>query len=170
MPFPWTLILAVVFVAAAWDIRSRRIPNWLSLPFLGAGLLWSGFGRGLPGFGASLAAIAVVVAALGPIWWLRGMGLGDVKLCAAIGAWIGPSQMFFALVMTGIAGGVLAAGYALWCGSLGRSLSGTAGLLGRMWGRSPAGNPTLTLEGPGALAIPYAPAIAIGTLFAFLAR
>ena len=40
---------------------------------------------------------------------MGGMGAGDVKLCAAIGAWIGPGQLLIALVLTGLAGGVMAA-------------------------------------------------------------
>ena len=39
---------------------------------------------------------------------MGGMGAGDVKLCAAIGAWIGPSQLFIALVLTGLVGGAMA--------------------------------------------------------------
>jgi prepilin peptidase CpaA len=96
------------------------------------------------------------------------MGMGDLKLCAAIGAWIGPSQMLFALVVTGIAGGIIAAGYALRRKSLSRSLEGAADLAGRLWGKR--GQDRLALDRPGALAIPYAPAIAIGTLFAYLAQ
>jgi len=168
MPSAWWPILALVSFAAAWDIYCRRIPNWLVLPFLAAGLLLSGLTRGLAGAGASLAGIAVAVAAFGPICWMGGMGMGDLKLCAAIGAWIGPSQMLFALVVTGIAGGIIAVGYALRRKSLGRSLEGAADLAGRLWGKR--GPDRLSLDRPGALAIPYAPAIAIGTLFAYLAR
>ncbi len=168
MPSHWWPILVVVLIAAAWDIHSRRIPNWLVVPFLAAGLALAGMGKGLPGLGSSLAGVAVAAIALGPLCWLRGMGMGDLKLCAAIGAWIGPSQMLLALVMTGIAGGVLAAGYALYHGVLGRSLDGAGGLIESFWKRG--GDRRKTLDQPGGLAVPYAPAIAIGTIFAFLAR
>jgi len=151
MPPAWWPILAVASFAAAWDIYCRRIPNWLVLPFLVAGLVVSGLARGFAGAGASLAGVGVAVAALGPMCWLGGMGMGDLKLCAAIGAWIGPSQMLFALVVTAIAGGIIAACYVL-------------------RRNSPGGPPRLALDQPAALAIPYAPAIAIGTLFAFLAQ
>jgi prepilin peptidase CpaA len=168
MPPAWWPILAVASFAAAWDIYCRRIPNWLVLPFFVAGLVVSGLTRGFAGAGASLAGVGVAVAAMGPICWMGGMGMGDLKLCAAIGAWIGPSQMLFALVVTAIAGGVIAACYALRRNSLGRSLDGAADLAGRLWGKR--GSRRLALDQPGALAIPYAPAIAIGTLFAFLAQ
>src|SRR5690349_15705202 len=100
MPCAWWPILAAVSLAAAWDIWCRRIPNWLVLPFLVAGLVSTGASRGFTGVAASVAGIAVAVAVVGPICWMRGMGMGDLKLCAAIGAWIGPSQMIFALVIT----------------------------------------------------------------------
>ena len=67
-----------------------------------------------------------------------------------------------------IAGGIIAVGYALRRKSLGRSLDLAAHLAGRLWGRSASDKPAL--DRPGALAIPYAPAIAIGTLFAYLAQ
>jgi prepilin peptidase CpaA len=166
----WLFILIVVTIAAAWDIYSRRIPNWLVLPFLAAGLVLSGMEHGWSGVGSSLGAMALVIATIGPLCWLLAMGMGDLKLCAAIGAWIGPSQMLFALVMTGIAGGFLAVGYALYHGALGSSLDSTGGLIGRLWNRGPAVEQARNLDHPGALAFPYAPAIAIGTVFAFLAR
>ena len=50
---------------------------------------------------------------------LGGMGMGDVKLCAAIGAWVGPSQLMIALVITGLAGGVMAVCWAASRGFLG---------------------------------------------------
>jgi prepilin peptidase CpaA len=170
MHLNWWPILIVVLIAAGWDVYSRRIPNWLVLPFLAVGLVLSGMEHGLNGLGNSLAGMAVVAVTLGPICWLRGMGMGDLKLCAAIGVWIGPSQMLFALVMTGIAGGVLAVGYALYHGALGRSLDSTGGLIGNLWRRGSDEDRRKTLDHPGALSVPYAPAIAIGTIFAFLAR
>jgi len=69
------------------------------------------------------------------------MGMGDLKLAAAVGAWIGPEQFLLAFIVTGVAGGLMAVTYT-------------------RKGRS-------TLR---AAAIPYAPAIAAGALFAFLAR
>ena len=49
---------------------------------------------------------------------MGGMGAGDVKLCAAIGAWIGPMQLIYALVFTGLAGGLMALAWAAWGGFL----------------------------------------------------
>src|SRR5579862_9691774 len=84
------VIFSVLAVATVWDIAQRRVPNWLVLPFLVAGLVWSGLGGGWAGMEQSLAGLAIAVAFTGPFCWLRGMGMGDLKLCAAVGAWLGP--------------------------------------------------------------------------------
>lgn len=120
--------------------------------------------------GKSLAGAALGAGILGALYLLGGMGLGDVKLCAAVGAWIGPSQLFVALVVMGVAGGVIALIWAACGGFLKQSLQG-AGDLVCGWGRGASRrHPRLTLESPGAKSIPYAPAIAIGVVFSFLGR
>ena len=166
----WWPTVIVLVVATVIDIRSRRIPNWLSLPFLLIGVVGSAIRGGLPAFLQSVAGIAVAVVVAGILCYLRGMGMGDLKLCAAVGAWIGPGQLLFALIVTGIAGGIMAVGYALWHGSLGRSLDSTAELLSgfRKHGLRP--HPVIAMENRQSLKMPYAPAIAVGTLFSFFAR
>src|ERR1700688_4352588 len=104
----WWPIVTLLMVATAVDIYSRRIPNWLVLPFLAAGLIVGTANHGLKGLVQSLSSVALAVAVTGILCWLRGMGTGDLKLLAAVGAWIGPAQMGMALIATGIAGGVLA--------------------------------------------------------------
>ncbi|MGD0546880.1 MAG: prepilin peptidase [Terracidiphilus sp.] len=121
--------LIVLAVATFTDLRSRRIPNWLVLPFLVAGIVvspwrtdWSGKGHALwartdwsairhgfgwHGMGQSFAGLGLGLLIYGiPFLWF-GKGAGDVKLCAAIGAWIGPMQLFWALFLTALAGGLM---------------------------------------------------------------
>jgi prepilin peptidase CpaA len=91
------------------------------------------------------------------------MGMGDLKLCAAVGAWIGPGQLLTALVMTTLIGGVMALGWAITGGFLKEVLLSSAGLVfGRRKG--------LTLANPAARKMPYAPAVALGTILSFLGR
>ena len=85
----------------------------------------------------------------------------------APGAWIGPEQLFMALIATGIAGGVLAAGYALYKGVARDSFDGAGDLVFGFWKRGFQPHPTLVLDNPSKLGMPYAPAIAIGTVFSF---
>jgi prepilin peptidase CpaA len=163
----WWPTVVVLMMAVVIDIRSRRIPNWLSLPFLVAGLALSAWRGGLPGFGRSIAGVGLAVALAGALCYLRGMGMGDLKLFAAVGAWIGPGQLFVALIATGIVGGFLAVGYALWHGSLGKSLDSTGELLAGFGKTGFRPHATIALNNAQALKMPYAPAIAIGTIFSF---
>ena len=142
--FAWWPTIAVLAVATFTDLRSRRIPNWLVLPFMAAGLVvpallagWHGLGQSLEGFGLG-ALIYGFLAVIG------GMGMGDVKLVAAIGAWVGPKQLLFAILITAMAGGLMAVGWAIY-----------GKFAGDVW---------------KSRKIPYAPAIAIGTLISFFSR
>jgi prepilin peptidase CpaA len=159
--------LAVLAVATYTDLRSRRIPNWLVFPFLAVGLVVSGWIGGWAGLGRSLEGLALAGFLFGIFFVLGGMGAGDVKLCAAIGAWVGPKQILFALVLTGIVGGIMAVGWAIAGGFLGELFTGTSKLLFGWRKRDKEGEPKMTLANPKARKMPYAPAIAIGTLLSF---
>jgi prepilin peptidase CpaA len=110
------------------------------------------------------------VLLLGIFCWMGGMGMGDLKLCAAIGAWIGPGQLFVALVITGIAGGVMAICWAIAGGFLGELFKGTGDLVFGLKDRGLRPHPQLVLDNPLARKMPYVPAIAFGTLVSFFSR
>lgn len=95
--------------------------------------------------------------------------MGDVKLCASIGAWVGPHQLILALVFTGVAGGVMALAWAACGGFLNESLSGAGDLIFGLRKRGFRPHATLTLASAGAHKMPYAPAIAVGTILSFFA-
>src|SRR5206468_6742745 len=103
----------LVLVAAVYDLRFRRIPNWLNLSgiILGFGLnaflfQWSGTAKAGEGM---LLAVAVYL----PLYVLRGMGAGDVKLMAAVGALVGPGNWFEIFIATALLGGAAAGVFAL---------------------------------------------------------
>ena len=98
------------------------------------------------------------------------MGAGDVKLCAAIGAWIGPDQLFIALVITGMAGGIMVLCWAAFGGFLKDLFTGTGNLVFGARDRGQLRDPELVLANPLKRKMPYAPAIAIGTLISFFAQ
>jgi prepilin peptidase CpaA len=164
----WPVLIAVV-IATISDIRSRRIPNWLVFPFLLAGLVASTVAHGWSGLGHSLLGVLLAAALLGVFYWLGGMGMGDVKLCAAIGAWVWPEQLVMVLVGMGLAGGVMAVGWAVCRGFLKETLNGTSDLLFGFRKRGFRPHETLVLTNPKTRKMPYAPAIAIGAIFSFLA-
>jgi prepilin peptidase CpaA len=96
--------------------------------------------------------------------------MGDLKLCMAIGAWIGPSQLMLALVLTGIVGGLMAICWAIAGGFLGELFQNTGDLVFGVRERGLRPHPELVLDHPLARTMPYAPAIAIGTLISFFSR
>jgi len=169
-PYAWWPTLAVLIVATVTDIRSRRIPNWLSFPFLLGGLVVSTWIDGWHGLGQSLIGMLLGGLVYGVLAMMGGMGMGDVKLCAAIGAWIWWQQLAFALVMIAVAGGIMALAWAAIGGFWGEMFSGAGDLLFG-WRKRGLHTPAdLNLSNPRARKMPYAPAIAIGTLISFFSR
>ena len=165
----WWPTCIVLAIATFTDLRSRRIPNWLVLPFLVAGVGVSTWMHGWTGLGTSLEGLALGAVLYGILCFMGGMGMGDVKLVAAIGAWVGPSQLFFALILTAMAGGVMALIWAARGGFLGELFQGSGDLLFGFGKRGMTPHPELVLSNPKARKMPYAPAIAIGTLISFFA-
>src|ERR1035438_2320367 len=159
--------LSLVVIASVIDVRCRRIPNWLVVPFLVAGIVFGAGWHGKAGLGKSLGGIALAALALGVLCAVRGIGMGDLKLCAAVGAWIGPAQLGVALVVMAVAGGLMAIVRAARDGKMNESLDGAGDLLFGFRARGFRRHPTLALDQPGARGMPYAPAILIGTLFSF---
>lgn len=168
--FAWWPTLIVLAVATFTDLRNRRIPNWLVLPFLVAGIAVSGWLHGWYGIGQSFAGMGLGLLIYGFLFWMGGMGAGDVKLCAAIGAWIGPNQLFIALIITGMAGGFMVLCWAAFGGFLKDLFNGSSNLLFGWKQRGQLSDPELALANPLRRKMPYAPAIAIGTLISFFAR
>ena len=87
--------------------------------------------------------------------------MGDLKLCAMVGAWIGPAQFGVALVVMAIVRAALD-------GGMKESLNGAGDLLFGFRKRGSRPHPTPAPDQPGARGMPYTPAILIGTLFSFL--
>lgn len=166
----WWPTVAVLAVATVTDLRSRRIPNWLVVPFLVAGIIVSVTTHGWHGLLHSLEGLALGAVLFGVLAVMGGMGMGDVKLCAAIGAWIGPGQLAVALVVTGIVGGIMAVCWAIAGGFVGDLFKNTGDLVFGLKDRGLQPHAELVLENPSARKMPYAPAIAIGTLFSFFSQ
>jgi prepilin peptidase CpaA len=162
-PIPLWPTAALVLGAAVTDLRSRRIPNALVLPFLVLAIVSAALSDGWSGVGQSLLGAGIGAGAMAAFCVLGGMGMGDLKLFAAVGAWIWPSQLVMALIMTSLCGGVMAILWAVARGFFWESMRGTAGLImGKRGG--------LTLANPASRKMPYAPAIALGTLLSFFGR
>lgn len=108
MPFLLKVLLAMTAVAAAcYDLRIRRIPNWLNLSGLLLGLGLNLYFESLHGLMSSAGGLLLALCIYIPLYALRGMGAGDVKLMAAIGAMVGPSNWLNIFLMTALLGGLI---------------------------------------------------------------
>jgi prepilin peptidase CpaA len=94
------------------DLRRRTLPNWLTVGGLAAGLAL-GARHGWHGLWMAAAGAAVGFAVLLPLFWMRAMGGGDVKLMAAYGAVLGPSLVLLAALLAAFFGALLAVGVLL---------------------------------------------------------
>lgn len=147
----------------AWgDIRTRRIPNYLILGTAVAGLACNLIFHGWLGLmGGVLGMLMGFGFLILPYLW-GGMGAGDVKALAALGAWLGPVGTLFLFCYMGIAGGLMAVGVLLWKGLLWRKARQGWIILTNLILCRPAG---LMIPAPPEEmipGIPYGVAIAIG--------
>ncbi|MCL5745790.1 MAG: A24 family peptidase [Acidobacteria bacterium] len=177
-PIVLQIVLALVaFVAAVYDFRFRRIPNWLTLSgvLLGIGLSsflnvtglnwYSGYN-----WRSALAGMGLAFAVYFPLYLLRGMGAGDVKLMAAIGAIVGPSNWFWVFVLSNILGGLVAVVLLLSKGRARRTFSNVGYMLNELAHLRPPylRREELDVKSHKAVTMPHGIAIAIGS-FVFLA-
>jgi prepilin peptidase CpaA len=154
-------------IGAVQDIRSRRIPNWLTYGSVSAGLAlrifwggWRGLGQGAEGM---LAGGGVFFL----FFLVRGMGAGDVKLMAAVGAWVGAWPAVLVMVYTAFTGLGIAILYMLFYGRMSSTLANAGELVRFHLASGVKPHPEINIQQPGAIKIPYGLAIAVGTLFLF---
>lgn len=112
-PIPWGVAVGVSLVAAAFDVKVRRIPNWLTGPVLAAGLAWSGHVGGVSGVADAVTAMLMCAVPYVILFAFAGGGAGDAKLMGALGAWLGCVNGVAMLAAVALSGVVLAAAYAM---------------------------------------------------------
>ena len=120
--WPYWVVTVFVIVAAYIDGKELRVPNKLTFPMIIAGWVYSMLAYGFAGEGWyiglawSLAGTAVGLLTLLPAYAIGGMGAGDVKMMAAIGAWVHVVITLWAFALGTIIGGILAVGMILFSG------------------------------------------------------
>lgn len=155
----------------AWgDVKTRRIPNYLTFGTALAGLGFQTGMHGWSGLASGLGGLALGFALLIGFYILGGMGAGDVKALAALGAWLGPSKTLELFIFMAVFGGILSIVLLWWRGYLWSTLrQGLVSLKNwflsyillrphRSLGRQVARNPASSAAG----GIPYAVALAAG--------
>ena len=113
--WPIWFVTITLIVAAVIDGYELKVPNWITFPMVVSGWIYSTVFASAhhdlawyEGLGWSLAGTVIGLLTLLPLYSIGGMGAGDVKLMAGIGAWIHVSNTLWAFVYTGIIGAVLA--------------------------------------------------------------
>ena len=157
-------VLLVVAVAVAFDVSTRRIPNALNFGAAAAAVCFAFFQAGIAGSMSALAGCFVGAALFFPFFAIGGMGAGDVKLLAALAAWLGPVDAIYLAFFSSLAGGVAALAFSVMRG-YGRQAVSNIWLMLMHWrvvGLRPV--PGLTLRDGHAPRLAYAVPIALGVL------
>lgn len=162
------LLLALVLVAAVYDLRYRRIPNWLTLPGVVCGLVLNSLlaDYWLDGLTFSLKGLALGFGLYFVLYALRAMGAGDVKLMAVVGTITGAQYWLVIFAITALIGGVLAVVFSIVRKRLGTTFWNVGFILSEMRRFRPAylGKEELDVKSDKALRMPHGAVIAAGTL------
>lgn len=156
----------LVILAAIWDVRTRRIPNWLTLSGMVLGVALNTFLFEINGLWFSLKGLGVAFGVYFVLYLLHAMGAGDVKLMAAVGAAAGPGNWLGILVLTSVAGAVAGLLLVAFKGRFRKTL-GNLGILISSLGRGRAPyreTPELDVSSDKAMRLPHGALIALGTL------
>jgi prepilin peptidase CpaA len=156
--------LIIAAAACATDLHSRRIPNWLTFGAAGGALAYHYLTGGPTAVQGAMSGWVTGLFLFMPLFLLGGMGAGDVKLLAALGAWLGAGDAVWLAIYTSMAGGVLALAMALRSGYLKTALRNIGGLARFWWMFGFRPMPAVTLENSAAPKLAYAIPIFVGTL------
>ncbi len=167
MATQWNGAFALAGVACWFDVRTRRIPNRLTLPATALGMAAATAAHGGSGALSSAAGLLVGMVLFFPMFALKGLGAGDVKLMGALGAWLGAAMVLGVAFYTTLAGGVLALALIVKHRDGGQAVRNLWLLLThwRVSGLRPLD--ALTLETSKGPKLPYALPIAVGLALAF---
>jgi Flp pilus assembly protein protease CpaA len=135
--------LVIAVSASVTDLKRREIPNWICVIALVGGLVANSLREGWAGLGSAALGAAIAFGIFLIRYFFFGMGGGDLKLMTGFGAILGSGHAFLGVLLSMGAGGILALAY----------------FLVHRWKRA-----------EGRVAIPYAPAIGVGSCLALVAR
>lgn len=167
--WPVWLVTVTLVVAAGIDGYKLKVPNWITFPMILSGWAYNGLVFGWQGVGDSLMGTVVGLGLLLPAYAIGGMGAGDVKLLAGVGAWVGSSVTFYAFCVSAVVGGVIAIGMVLYRRAWGKHRQQFEFILTEILTvRDPNQLSALAAERKSSmLLLPYGIPIAIGTIAYF---
>lgn len=150
----------VLSLIAGWtDLRSRRIPNWLTVPGLVIGMIANTVFGGWTGLAASLKGAALGLALLLPFVLLRSLGAGDWKLAGALGSFTGPKVLTDLLIGSVFVAGLMAVALIIYKGRVRQTLRNIGHILISLVTFQLPGA-QVSLDNPESLKVPYGVALA----------
>jgi len=157
------LTVALALIAGWTDWRSRRIPNWLTVPGFLVGLGANMLASGMVGLKTSLVGAGLGLLVLLPFVFLRSLGAGDWKLAGALGAFVGWGILLNLLMGSVLVAGIMALGLVIYK----RRFKETMRNIGRILSslimfHMPAAE--ISLDNPQSLKVPYGVALALTTV------
>ncbi len=160
------ILVTFVVLCAGVDIRSRRIPNVVSGSGMLVGLCLNTFQFGVPGLISSLGGMLLMLVILFPPFAAGGVGGGDVKMMAAVGALLGPRLAVLALTFGMILGGAVMLCHLARRGALREKLSALGGMVTAAVATRSLSPLRVSSAEPGAIALPYSIPLGLGAVAA----
>jgi prepilin peptidase CpaA len=164
----WVLALALACYGGWLDWRTRRIPNWLTVPGALAGLAANAILAGWHGALISLEGAGLALGLLLPLVLLRGFGAGDWKLMGAMGAVLGLREMLAVLFASAVISGVMAVFQMVAARRVKETLWNVLTLATGFATFGLRANPEISLDNPNLIKQPFGAAVAAATVFSFL--
>jgi len=159
----WILPLVFAAIAGFTDWRSRRIPNWLTVSGLCAGVMINALARGWSGAKYSLLGAGLGLVLLLPFVLVRSLGAGDWKLVGALGAFVGPQNLIAVLFAAIMVAGLMALALIIWKRRLWQTLRNIWRMLGAVFSfHLPSTD--VSLDNPESLKVPFGVAVAIAVV------
>jgi prepilin peptidase CpaA len=162
MPLKSAVLVGAVALAliVGWtDLRSRRIPNWLTVPALVIGLVLNTVVSGWSGLKSALIGAVLGLVLLLPFVLLRSLGAGDWKLAGALGAFVGRELIIDLLLGSVFVAGVMALVLVIYRGRVRQTAKNIGHILVSLVTFRLPGH-AVSLDNPDALKVPYGVALA----------
>ena len=165
----WSSALAFSFAAGWTDLRTRKIPNWLTVSGFGLGVALHIWMNGFHGLLGSLEGAGLALGLLLPLVLMRALGAGDWKLMGAIGAFLGPMMFLFVLVGSILVNGVVALVEMMRTRRVRETFNNLRVLVQGFFTFGLRANPKISLDNPELLKLPFGVAVAIATVACYCA-
>jgi len=171
-PILRAVLVVIVVTAAIFDLRYRKIPNWLVLVGLVLGFGLNTFLFEVAGLVAAAKGMGLALLIYFPLYLLRAMGAGDAKLMAAVGSIVGWGNWLAIFVATAVIGGVLGVIVLLFAGRIRKTFWNMGWILNEILHfRAPYhSSQELDVRSAQGMRMPHGVAIALGSITFLVAR